>query len=178
MTGLDLRRAKQEVILSLIPLLIFIVFVLYAFCRHGVFTICNPLKSCSCHRADEIRTGAGGGVEDDGSVAVDKSMSPLSPKKLLAYKRGPSVEDNKSESLLDGSNEDIEDNNLGTIPPAIQEVTEEEELGTLKVASHSSSSKSNQKIGIHIQNLYNITKIDKIYHSIKTKQYNKTYEFL
>ena len=163
MTGLDLRRAKQEVILSLIPLLIFIVFVLYAFCRHGVFTICNPLKSCSCHRADEIRTGAGGGVEDDGSVAVDKSMSPLSPKKLLAYKRGPSVEDNKSESLLDGSNEKLEDNNLGIIPPTIQEVTDEEELGVLKVASQSTSSKSNQTLGINVENLINITRIYEIY---------------
>ena len=89
MTELDLERAKDEVILSLIPLLIFIVFVLYAFCRHGVFSICNPLKACGCHRADEIRAGAGGGVEneDTGEVAVDKSISPLSPKKLLDYKR-------------------------------------------------------------------------------------------
>ena len=148
MTGLDLQRAKQEVILSLIPLLIFIVFVLYAFCRHGVFTICNPLKSCSCHRADEIRSGAGGGVEDDGSVAVDKSMSPLSPKKLLQYKRGPNVEVKKSESLLDERDEEMDDNNLSVIPPTIQEVEDEEELGTIKVASQSPSSKSTQKLGI------------------------------
>ena len=33
MTHLDLDRAKSEVIYSLIPLLIFIIFVLYAFCR-------------------------------------------------------------------------------------------------------------------------------------------------
>jgi hypothetical protein len=39
------ERAKEEVILSLIPLLIFIVFVLYAFCRLGVFAVCNPLKA-------------------------------------------------------------------------------------------------------------------------------------
>ena len=149
MTGLDLQRAKQEVILSLIPLLIFIVFVLYAFCRHGVFTICNPLKSCSCHRGDEIRTGAGGGVENDGSVAVDRSMIPLSPKKLLQYKRGPTVEGAKSGSLLDENNEEMEDINLSVIPPTIQEVEDEEELGTLKVASQSSSSKSTQKLGMN-----------------------------
>ena len=45
-TQLDLERAKSEVLFSLIPLLIFIVFVLYAFCRMGVFAVCNPLKMC------------------------------------------------------------------------------------------------------------------------------------
>ena len=164
MTGLDLQRAKQEVILSLIPLLIFIVFILYAFCRHGVFTVCNPLKSCGCHRADEIRTGAGGGVEDDGSVAIDKSMSPLSPKKLLQYKRGP-LEENKSQSLLDGSNEELDGDDLNPIPPTIPEVTDEEGLGTIKVASQSSSSKSTQNLGKTLHSKH--AKFVKSYHKMK-----------
>ena len=46
----DQERAKEEVILSLIPLLIFIVFVLYAFCRLGVFAVCNPLKARKQHK--------------------------------------------------------------------------------------------------------------------------------
>lgn len=45
-TNLDLERAKSEVLFSLIPLLIFIVFVLYAFCRMGVFAVCNPMRIC------------------------------------------------------------------------------------------------------------------------------------
>ena len=149
MTELDLERAKDEVILSLIPLLIFIVFVLYAFCRHGVFSICNPLKACGCHRADEIRAGAGGGVEneDTGEVAVDKSVSPLSPKKLLDYKRSSSSAQKSPLSLSDSDHGDIEDIKTCTIPPTIKEDTDDEELGTLKVASQSSSSKSTQKLG-------------------------------
>ena len=149
MTALDLERAKDEVILSLIPLLIFIVFVLYAFCRHGVFSICNPLKACGCHRADEIRAGAGGGVDNEatGEVAVDKSISPLSPKKLLDYKRSSSSAQKRIVSLTDGSQGEIEDIDTFTIPPTIKEDTDDEELDILKVTSQSSSSKSTQKLG-------------------------------
>ena len=69
MTELDLERAKSEVIYSLVPLFIFIVFVLYAFCRHGVFSVCNPLKMCP---------RVSGGTGD---------LPPLTPKQLLAYRR-------------------------------------------------------------------------------------------
>ena len=31
---------------SLVPLAIFILFTLYAFCRLGVFSICNPFRCC------------------------------------------------------------------------------------------------------------------------------------
>ena len=31
---------------SLVPLLLFIVSVLYAFCRLGVFAVCNPFRWC------------------------------------------------------------------------------------------------------------------------------------
>ena len=149
MTALDLDRAKDEVILSLIPLLIFIVFILYAFCRHGVFSVCNPLNSCGCHRADEIRAGAGGGVDDDvnGSVAIDKSISPLSPKKLLDYKRGTSGQQKTSVSLIDGRLIDIEEKEAIAIPPTIQEDSDDGEIGTLKVTSQTSSSKYTQKLG-------------------------------
>ena len=64
------ERAKEEVILSLIPLFIFIVFVLYAFCRLGVFAVCNPLKVCPRSADDTVNVPA------------------LTPKKLIAYKRG------------------------------------------------------------------------------------------
>ena len=149
MTALDLERAKDEVILSLIPLLIFIVFVLYAFCRHGVFAVCNPLKSCPCHRADEIRAGAGGGVDDEatGSVAEDKSMSPLSPKKLLEYKRTSSGAYAKSVALIEDSDKDVDDMRMNVIPATIHEDIDDEGLGPVKVASQSSSSKSAHKIG-------------------------------
>lgn len=70
MTQLDLERAKGEVIFSLIPLLTFIVFVLYAFCRLGVFSVCNPLKMCP--------------KAPDTTVNVPD----LTPKKLMTYKRG------------------------------------------------------------------------------------------
>ena len=149
MTALDLERAKEEVVLSLIPLLIFIVFILYAFCRHGVFTICNPLRACGCHRADEIRAGAGGGVDDErtGEVAVDPSISPLSPKTLLEYKRGAYGGVKKSVSLIDGSCEDMDDIKTSIIPPTIEEGSGDEDMGTVKVTSQSSSSNSNKKDG-------------------------------
>ena len=150
MTALDLERAKDEVILSLIPLLIFIVFILYAFCRHGVFSICNPLRACGCHRADEIRAGADtlrSTNDDTGEVAVDKSVSPLSPKKLLDYKRSSSSAQKSTVSLRNVSDGDIEDINNFTIQPTIKEDTDDEELVTIKVASQSSSSKSTQKLG-------------------------------
>lgn len=45
-TDLDLRRLKKEVMYSLVPLAVFILFTLYAFCRLGVFSICNPFRCC------------------------------------------------------------------------------------------------------------------------------------
>ncbi|QQP37471.1 Sodium channel [Caligus rogercresseyi] len=41
-TSLNLRRAKREVLLSLVPLFIFIIFVLYAFCRLECFPFAIP----------------------------------------------------------------------------------------------------------------------------------------
>ena len=70
MTELDLERAKEEVIWSLVPLFIFIIFVLYAFCRLGVFSICNPLKMCPKANDTQIE------------------MPSLTPKKLFDYKKG------------------------------------------------------------------------------------------
>ena len=69
MTELDLERAKREVLLSLLPLFTFIIFVLYAFCRLGIFTVCNPLKVCP--------------------KAVDAQINvpSLTPMKLYDYKR-------------------------------------------------------------------------------------------
>ena len=69
MTDLNLERAKEEVIYSLIPLFIFILFVLYAFCRLGVFSICNPLKLCPKASDTTIE------------------MPVLTPKKLYDYKK-------------------------------------------------------------------------------------------
>ena len=69
-TRLDLERAKSEVLLSLIPLLIFIVFILYAFCRMGVFAVCNPMRMCP------------------NSPDTQVDLPNITPKKLLNYKRG------------------------------------------------------------------------------------------
>ena len=69
-TKLDLERAKSEVLFSLIPLLIFIVFVLYAFCRMGVFAVCNPMRMCP----------------NPADTQVD--LPNVTPKQLLNYKRG------------------------------------------------------------------------------------------
>ena len=44
LTELDLRKLKKEVMYSLLPLGSFILSTLYALCRLGVFTICNPLR--------------------------------------------------------------------------------------------------------------------------------------
>ncbi len=80
MTELDLERAKSEVLFSLIPLLIFIVFVLYAFCRMGVFSVCNPLKLCPRTPEDKL------------------DLKGITPKKLLNYKRGESAASKKSDA--------------------------------------------------------------------------------
>ena len=54
-TELDLRRLKKEVMYSLVPLAVFILFTLYAFCRLGVFSICNPFRCCPTP-ADQAET--------------------------------------------------------------------------------------------------------------------------
>ena len=54
-TKLDLRRLKREVMFSLVPLAIFILFTLYAFCRLGVFSICNPFR-CLPTPADQAES--------------------------------------------------------------------------------------------------------------------------
>ena len=77
-TQLDLERAKSEVLFSLIPLLIFIVFVLYAFCRMGVFAVCNPMKMCP----------------NSPDTKVD--LPNITPKKLLNYKRGLAAKKNQA----------------------------------------------------------------------------------
>jgi len=67
-TELDLRRLKREVMYSLVPLAIFILFTLYAFCRLGVFSICNPFRCCPTP-ADQAETAT------------------LTPKQLFRYKK-------------------------------------------------------------------------------------------
>ncbi|CAB4067810.1 unnamed protein product [Lepeophtheirus salmonis] len=80
-TQLNLKRAKREVLLSLIPLFIFIVFVLYAFCRLGVFSICNPSKQC-CPPAQDTK------------IDIPK----LTPAKLQDYKK--SLNEKREEAIL------------------------------------------------------------------------------
>lgn len=70
MTHLDLARAKKEVLASLVPLFIFILAVMYAFCRLGVFSICNPIKTC-CPKANDARV----------------TMTGMTPKRLYDYKK-------------------------------------------------------------------------------------------
>ena len=52
MTELNLSRIKSDVLYSLVPLLLFIVAVLYAFCRLGVFAVCNPFRWCPKGRSN------------------------------------------------------------------------------------------------------------------------------
>ncbi len=78
MTELNLERAKREVILSLVPLFIFIVSVLYAFCRLGVFSVCNPFRLCPRAAASLRGTGQG-----DSRV----QLPSMTPKKLFDYKK-------------------------------------------------------------------------------------------
>jgi len=67
-TELDLKRLKKEVMYSLVPLAVFILFTLYAFCRLGVFSICNPFRCCPTP-ADQAETAT------------------LTPKQLFRYKK-------------------------------------------------------------------------------------------
>ena len=67
-TKLDLRRLKREVMFSLVPLAIFILFTLYAFCRLGVFSICNPFR-CLPTPADQAENAT------------------LTPKQLFRYSK-------------------------------------------------------------------------------------------
>jgi len=67
-TELDLRRLKKEVMYSLVPLAIFILFTLYAFCRLGVFSICNPFRCCP-------------------TPADQAESATLTPKQLFRYKK-------------------------------------------------------------------------------------------
>ena len=105
-TSLDLERAKGEVLFSLIPLLIFILFVLYAFCRMGVFAICNPLRMCP----------------DAPDTKVD--LPGITPKKLMTYKRGMSIKRTSSDSSSEVNifnNENNQNNHELQIPDTIKE---------------------------------------------------------
>ena len=107
-TNLDLERAKSEVLFSLIPLLIFILFVLYAFCRMGVFAICNPLRMCP----------------DAPDTKVD--LPGITPKKLMTYKRGMSIKRTSKEVDIfnnENNSENLEPNLQ--IPDTIKEELEE-----------------------------------------------------
>ena len=69
MTELNLARIKSDVIYSLVPLLLFIVSVLYAFCRLGVFAVCNPFRWCPK------------------SPDTDLKLEVLTPQRLFQYKK-------------------------------------------------------------------------------------------
>lgn len=69
LTELDLERAKYEVLYSLIPLFVFIMSVLYAFCRMGIFVVCNPFRSCSPAK--------------DAAITIEA----LTPRRLYNYKK-------------------------------------------------------------------------------------------
>ena len=79
-TDLDLRRLKKEVMYSLVPLAVFILFTLYAFCRLGVFSICNPFRCCPTP-ADQV---------DQATLTpkqLFRSSSPVSPPLSWIYFR-------------------------------------------------------------------------------------------
>ena len=107
-TALDLERAKSEVLFSLIPLLIFIVFVLYAFCRMGVFAICNPLRMCP----------------DAPDTKVD--LPGITPKKLMSFKRGMSIKRTQQPEVNIFNNENPNNTEQLQIPDTIKEELIEE----------------------------------------------------
>ena len=123
-TSLDLERAKGEVLFSLIPLLIFILFVLYAFCRMGVFAICNPLRMCP----------------DAPDTKVD--LPGITPKKLMTYKRGMSIKrtsnDNSEVNIF--NNENNQNNHELQIPDTIKEDPME-----LEISDNGNNSELNNK---------------------------------
>jgi len=92
LTDLDLKKLKDEVMYSLVPLGMFILSTLYALCRLGVFSICNPLRCCP--RPPD---------------STDKTR--LTPKQLFRYKKALMVQ--KTEKLTDAANINI--------PPTIVE---------------------------------------------------------
>ncbi len=104
-TQLDLERAKSEVLFSLIPLLIFIVFVLYAFCRMGVFAVCNPLRMCPKSPDTQV------------------DLPSITPKKLLDYKRG--LVQKKNQALAAFQVIEATNNMQVDIPATIQEDQED-----------------------------------------------------
>ena len=69
MTELNLARIKSDVLYSLVPLLLFILSVLYAFCRLGVFAVCNPFRWCPK------------------SPDTDLKLEVLTPQRLFQYKK-------------------------------------------------------------------------------------------
>ena len=70
-TELKLKKLKKEVMWSLVPLAVFILFTLYAFCRLGVFSICNPFRCCP-------------------TPADQADQATLTPKQLFRYIELPS----------------------------------------------------------------------------------------
>ena len=88
---------------------IFIVFVLYAFCRLGVFAVCNPLKVCPKSPDDSV------------------NVPTLTPKKLIAYKRGMVLK--KAAALAafqQVATDDTDEMILESSVPAIAEEDEDE----------------------------------------------------
>ena len=68
LTELDLKKLKEEVMYSLVPLATFILSTLYALCRLGVFSICNPLRCCP-------------------KLPESADQTRLTPKQLFRYKK-------------------------------------------------------------------------------------------
>ena len=115
MTELDLERAKREVVGSLVPLFIFIVFVLYAFCRLGVFSVCNPLRLCP--KANDTRL----------------DMPSLTPRRLFEYKKSLIARKNQALQNLHGGGG-------GGAPPGAAQSSSSFPVGTALPATPGSKS--------------------------------------
>lgn len=104
LTHLDLKKLKEEVMYSLVPLASFILSTLYALCRLRVFSICNPFRCCprAGHTTDQAR---------------------LTPKQLFRYKKTLMARKNGMADLLQGP----ESLHIPSTIPEGEEVREREE---------------------------------------------------
>ena len=106
LTELDLKKLKEEVMYSLIPLGTFILSTLYALCRLGVFSICNPLRCCP-------------------KVSGSTEQTRLTPKQLFRYKKALlAKKSEENEERAQPKTEPEPEPSKLEIPPTIHEIVE------------------------------------------------------
>ena len=126
---------------SLIPLGIFILSTLYALCRLGVFSICNPLRCCP-------------------RISDSSEQTRLTPKQLFRYKKAllaKKSEDNGEKTKLEFEPEP-EPSKLD-IPPTILEIVEGRgssgELSPVFTGDNQTLNRSRERLGRILEQSHN-----------------------